>query len=88
MWYLLARRGRNFYGEGGAYSMFAGRDASRALAKMSFDQEHLDNPSTEDLSPGKLAGCATWSHFSAHSAHHFAPSHAVEQQQLNDMIQT
>ncbi|KAM0200395.1 hypothetical protein ACHAPA_004877 [Fusarium lateritium] len=37
--------GRNFYGPGGPYSNFAGRDASRGLACGSFDEDML----TEDL---------------------------------------
>ncbi|KAK4146062.1 cytochrome b5-like heme/steroid binding domain-containing protein [Dichotomopilus funicola] len=38
-------RGRNFYGPGGPYENFAGRDASRGLACGSFDEEML----TKDL---------------------------------------
>lgn len=38
-------RGRNFYGPGGPYSNFAGRDASRGLACGSFDDDML----TKDL---------------------------------------
>ncbi|CAL5872553.1 uncharacterized protein PFLUO_LOCUS6817 [Penicillium psychrofluorescens] len=38
--------GRNFYGPGGPYENFAGRDASRGLAFQSFDEEML----TKDLS--------------------------------------
>lgn len=37
--------GRNFYGPGGPYQNFAGRDASRGLACGSFDEDML----TEDL---------------------------------------
>lgn len=41
--------GVEFYGAGGGYSKFAGRDISRALAKMSFDPADLADSSTDDL---------------------------------------
>lgn len=41
--------GVTFYGPDGAYNSFAGVDASRALAKMSFDPKDIENPATNDL---------------------------------------
>ncbi|MGB5703737.1 MAG: cytochrome b5-like heme/steroid binding domain-containing protein [Polyangiales bacterium] len=32
-------RGRDFYGTGGPYGMFAGKDCTRALAKVAFDSD-------------------------------------------------
>src|SRR3989338_8980860 len=42
-------RGKHFYGPGKAYALFAGRDASRALAKSSFDEENLNDASIDSL---------------------------------------
>lgn len=41
--------GQEFYGKGGPYELFAGRDVSRALAKMSFLPEDLNNSDLSDL---------------------------------------
>ncbi|KAL2267108.1 hypothetical protein VTJ83DRAFT_4385 [Remersonia thermophila] len=59
-------RGRNFYGPGGPYSNFAGRDASRGLACGSFDEEmltkDLDGPldTLEDLGPSEMEALGGW----------------------------
>jgi membrane-associated progesterone receptor component len=58
--------GRNFYGPGGPYENFAGRDATRGLAKQSFDEEmltkDLDGPldALDGLSKDDLENLAGW----------------------------
>ncbi|WOL14701.1 putative steroid-binding protein 3 [Canna indica] len=51
--------GRLFYGPGGAYSFFAGRETSRALALMSFDPRDL-NSDLEDLNEAELEVLHDW----------------------------
>ena len=58
--------GRNFYGPGGPYENFAGRDATRGLACQSFDEEmltkDLDGPldPCQDLSTEQLDNLNGW----------------------------
>ncbi len=40
----------DMYGQGGGYNLFAGIEASRALAKSSFEKSDLENPDLSDLS--------------------------------------
>ncbi|KAF9242848.1 cytochrome b5-like heme/steroid binding domain-containing protein [Melanogaster broomeanus] len=62
--------GRNFYGPDGMYGNFAGRDASRGMAKQSFDIEMLtpiDQPldKLDDLRPDEMYHFLGWiEHFS------------------------
>jgi len=63
--------GRNFYGPNGMYGNFAGRDASRGMAKQSFDLEMLtpvDQPidKLSDLKPDEIDNMKGWiEHFSS-----------------------
>jgi membrane-associated progesterone receptor component len=52
-------RGRDFYGSGGPYGMFAGKDCTRALAKVSFDAE-LFTGDLEGLEPDELDKLEEW----------------------------
>ncbi|EJD00357.1 cytochrome b5 [Fomitiporia mediterranea MF3/22] len=62
--------GRSFYGPEGPYGNFAGRDASRGMAKQSFDPEvltPLDQPldKLDDLTPSEIENMNGWiEHFS------------------------
>ena len=48
-----------FYGPGGPYALFAGKDASRALAKMSFDEQDLTGD-ISGLGPFELEALQDW----------------------------
>ncbi|MGB5809490.1 MAG: cytochrome b5-like heme/steroid binding domain-containing protein [Polyangiales bacterium] len=52
-------RGRDFYGPGGPYGMFAGKDCTRALAKMSFE-EGLFTDDEEGLAVHELDQLEAW----------------------------
>lgn len=52
-------RSRIFYGPGGPYALFAGRESSRALALMSFDHNDL-NGNLEGLSAPELEVLQDW----------------------------
>lgn len=50
---------RNFYGRGGPYAMFAGKEASRALALLSFKPADI-NGELDDLGPEELQILEDW----------------------------
>ncbi|KAH6904997.1 cytochrome b5-like heme/steroid binding domain-containing protein [Coprinopsis sp. MPI-PUGE-AT-0042] len=62
--------GKSFYGPNGMYGNFAGRDASRGMAKQSFDLDMLtpvDQPldKLDDLKPSEIENMKGWiEHFS------------------------
>ncbi|EPS63082.1 hypothetical protein M569_11706 [Genlisea aurea] len=51
--------GRNFYGVGGDYHLFAGKDASRALAKMSKDESDVV-PDLDGLTEKEIGVLEDW----------------------------
>jgi membrane-associated progesterone receptor component len=51
--------GRSFYGPGGSYAMFAGREAARALGKMSKDEADISGD-LSGLSDKELGVLADW----------------------------
>ncbi|KAJ1964622.1 Dihydrodipicolinate synthase [Dipsacomyces acuminosporus] len=63
-------KGRSFYGPGGPYANFAGRDASRGLALGSFDKStltDLDAPldDLKDLDKAEIEALDEWAGFFA-----------------------
>jgi len=58
--YDVSFGGVTFYGPGGPYGCFAGKDASRALAKMSLDPADTDDTSVENLTEKERKVLADW----------------------------
>nr|CCA26113.1 heme/steroid binding domaincontaining protein putati [Albugo laibachii Nc14] len=58
--YDVTMDGGTFYGPEGSYKAFAGNDASRALALMSFDQKNLTNTSLDDLTDTQKKTLKDW----------------------------
>ena len=52
--------GFEMYKPGATYNLFAGKDASRALAKMSFDAEHVDSRDLSGLSDDERKVMVDW----------------------------
>jgi len=53
-------RGKRFYGPGGPYSSFAGRDASRGLATFSVEPVSDEYDDLSDLKPGEMEQVKEW----------------------------
>merc|ERR1719447_1685079 len=53
-------RGKRFYGPGGPYSGFAGRDASRGLATFSVEPVSDDYDDLSDLKPSEMEQVQEW----------------------------
>lgn len=58
--YDMSFGGVSFYGKGGPYNKFAGKDASRALGKMSLDDADLQSSDISDLTEKQLTTLADW----------------------------
>ena len=53
-------RGKRFYGPGGPYAGFAGRDASRGLATFSLEPVSDEYDDLSDLQPGEMEQVQEW----------------------------
>lgn len=53
-------RGKKFYGPGGPYAAFGGRDASRGLATFSVTATDLEYDDLSDLSPADMESVREW----------------------------
>lgn len=58
--YDVGYGGFDHYGPNGPYHRFCGRDASRALAKMSFEPQDLDEPHVDDLAENHRKTLQDW----------------------------
>lgn len=58
--YDVSFGGVGFYGPKGGYNRFAGKDASRALAKMSFEPEDIENTNVDDLEEKQKKVLSDW----------------------------
>ncbi|OQS01306.1 heme/steroid binding domain-containing protein [Achlya hypogyna] len=58
--YDVTLGGREHYGPNGGYKLFAGQDASRALALMSFDAANLETPTLDDLTDTQRKTLDDW----------------------------
>lgn len=58
--YDVSYGGKEMYAEGGPYFLFAGKDVSRALAKMSFKSEDVDNLDISDLTDDQRKTLGEW----------------------------
>lgn len=58
--YDVSFGGKEMYGKEGPYFRFAGLDVSRALAKMSFEPEDINNSSTDDLNEKEKKTLSEW----------------------------
>lgn len=53
-------RGKRYYGPGGPYAVFAGRDASRGLATFSLDEPTDKYDDLSDLQPSEMESVLEW----------------------------